>query len=92
MHWRWLDQTSVLGQERGEVAGHHYQKGWEMICLNEMDDEWVLYTKSIPCCYLSGSCAAYPAGKGLDDNKLGLEARERETRVTVKTNDMFDTK
>lgn len=30
--------------------------------------------------------------KGLDDYKLGLEARERETRVTVKTNDVFDTK
>lgn len=48
--------------------------------------------RAFPAAYLSGSCAAYPAGKGLDDYKLGLEARERETRVTVKANDMFDTK
>lgn len=52
MHWRWLDQTCVLGQERGEVVGQHCQKSWEMICLNEMGDEWELYEKSIPCCSL----------------------------------------
>lgn len=86
MQLRWLDQTFVFGEGKGES-----ESGWALTkrlgkYLREMEN--LKSFKNNILWFLTDSCTVHLKLKGLDDYRQG----ERETKITVKTSGMVSTK